>query len=94
MEVADKKAFPIRGVGTAVSDNLVIIIIPLFALLALAIIFITIPIFATMVGTGAASSGLMSMSDTLADFSPIYGIGLAIGMLVMFFGLAAWFARR
>lgn len=80
--------------GEAVQNNLVLIIVPLFALLALAIMFVVIPIFAGMVGTGSASSGLVSMSDTLASFSPIYGIGLAIGMLVMFFGLAAWFAGR
>jgi len=63
-----------------------------------------------MVGSGSASAGLTSMSNTLASFSPIkyakktylgkYGIGLAIGLLVMFtpstcgmeaqFGLAAW----
>ena len=45
-------------------------------------------------GTGSASVGLVSMSNTLASFSPIkyakktylgkYGIGLAIGLLVMF----------
>ena len=82
------------GVSGAVSDNLVIIIVPLFALLALAIQFIVIPIFAGMgVGT-SASVGLISMSNTMASFSPIYGVGLAIGMLVMFFGLAAWFAAR
>jgi hypothetical protein len=81
------------GVSGAVSDNLVIIIVPLFALLALAIQFIVIPIFSSMVGSGSASSGLVSMSNTLASFSPIYGVGLAIGMLVMFFGLAAWFAK-
>ena len=80
--------------GEAVQNNLVLIIVPLFALLALAIIFVVIPIFAGMLGTGTASTGLVSMSDTLADFSPIYGIGLAIGILVMFFGLAAWFAGR
>lgn len=74
------------GVGESVSDNLVIIIVPLFALLALCIQFIVIPIFAGMIGSGSASSGLMSMSDTIASFTPIYGIGLAIGMLVMFFG--------
>lgn len=80
--------------GDAVQNNLVLIIVPLFALLALAIMFVVVPIFAGMVGTGSASSGLVSMSNTLASFSPIYGIGLAIGMLVMFFGLAAWFAGR
>jgi len=79
--------------GQAVSENLVLIIVPLFALLALAIMFVVIPIFATMVGSGSASSGLVSMSNTIASFSPIYGIGLAIGLLVMFFGLASWFAK-
>ena len=49
-----------------------------------------IPIFAGMVGSGSASVGLVSMSNTMASFAPIYGIGLAIGLLVMFFGLAAW----
>jgi len=82
------------SVSSSVSDNLVIIIIPLFALLALAIQFIVIPIFASMAGSGSASVGLESMGETLASFAPIYGVGLAIGMLVMFFGLAAWFAKR
>ena len=90
--------------GDAVQNNLVLIIVPLFALLALAIMFVVIPIeqakngysgnFAGMVGAGSASSGLVSMSNTLASFSPIYGIGLAIGLLVMFFGLAAWLNLR
>lgn len=73
--------------GEAVQNNLVLIIVPLFALLALAIMFVVIPIFAGMVGAGSASQGLVSMSNTLASFSPIYGIGLAIGMLVTHRGL-------
>jgi hypothetical protein len=97
--------------GDAVQNNLVLIIVPLFALLALAIILqeaeqtpwvnVVIPIFAGMLtGNASASVGLMSMSNTMASFAPIYGIGLAIGLLVMFtlrtsgagaeFGLAAW----
>lgn len=78
--------------GAAVQNNLVLIIVPLFALLALAIMFVVVPIFAGIfgiisipepkVGSGSASTGLVSMSNTLASFSPIYGIGLAIGMLV------------
>lgn len=72
---------PKKGVthlaGDAVQNNLVLIIVPLFALLALAIMFVVIPIFAGMVGSGSASTGLTSMSNTLASFSPIYGIGLA-----------------
>jgi hypothetical protein len=82
------------GVGSTVSDNIALLIVPLFALLALAVTFIVIPIFAGM-GVGAsASAGLISMSNTIAQFAPVYGIGLAVGMLVLFFGLAAWFARR
>lgn len=78
--------------AAAVSENLSLIIVPLFALLALSIMFVVVPIFASMSGVGAsASAGLMSMSGTLASFSPIYGIGLGVGMLVLFFSLAAWF---
>jgi hypothetical protein len=82
------------GVGTTVSDNIALLIVPLFALLALAVIFIVIPIFAGMGVGSSASIGLISMSNTIAQFAPVYGIGLAVGMLVLFFGLAAWFARR
>jgi hypothetical protein len=89
-----KKVVRKNMAGDAVQNNLVLIIVPLFALLALAIIFVVIPIFAGMVGSGSASVGLVSMSNTMASFAPIYGIGLAIGLLVMFFGLAAWFAGR
>jgi len=54
--------------------------------------FVVISMFAFMSGVGtSASSGLMSMSGTLSSFSPIYGIGLGVGMLVLFFSLAAWF---
>jgi len=78
--------------AAAVSENLALIIVPLFAVLSLAIMFVVIPIFASMSGVGtSASAGLMSMSGTLASFSPIYGIGLAVGTLVLFFSLAAWF---
>lgn len=58
--------------GDAVQNNLVLIIVPLFALLALAIIFVVIPIFAGMVGSGSASVGLVSMSNTMASFAPIW----------------------
>ena len=81
--------------AAAVSENLSLIIVPLFAILALSIMFVVIPIFASMSGVGtSASAGLMSMSGTLASFSPIYGIGLAIGTLVLFFSLAAWFGGQ
>lgn len=66
--------------GSSVSDNLVILIVPLFALLALSIQFIVIPIFAGMVQNGSASVGLISMSNTIASFTPIYGIGKHYGM--------------
>jgi len=80
--------------AAAVSENLALIIVPLFAVLSLAIMFVVIPIFASMSGVGtSASAGLMSMSGTLASFSPIYGIGLAVGTLVLFFSLAAWFGK-
>jgi len=76
-----------------VSRNLGLIVVPLFALLALCIIFLVIPIFQGM-GIGAsASAGLGSMSNTIANFSPVYGIGLAIGILVLFFGVAAMFGK-
>jgi hypothetical protein len=55
--------------------------------------FVVIQIFASMTGVGASASNvLMSMSGTLASFSPIYGIGLGVGMLVLFFSLAAMIA--
>jgi hypothetical protein len=76
----------------AISSNIGLIIVPLFALIAFAVLFVVIPVFASMSAVGtSASSGLMSMTGTLASFSPVYGIGLAIGILVMFFSLAAWF---
>jgi len=67
---------------------------PLYAALALLVLFIVIPVFAgiSTVGT-AASAGLMSMQQTLADFTPVYGIGLAIGMIMMFLALAAILRR-
>jgi len=67
---------------------------PLYAALALLVLFIVIPVFAgiSTVGT-AASAGLMSMSTTLADFTPVYGIGLAIGMIMMFLALATILKR-
>ena len=62
---------------------------PLFILLSLLVIFIVIPVFAgiSTVGT-SASAGLISMSTTLAAFTPIFGIGLAIGLIVLFLALA------
>jgi len=67
---------------------------PLYAALALLVLFIVIPVFAgiSTVGT-AASAGLISMSSTLADFTPVYGIGLAIGMIMMFLALATVLKR-
>ena len=54
---------------------------PLYACLALLVLFIVIPVFAGIgtVGT-SASAGLMSMQSTLADFTPealkkIFGLG-------------------
>ena len=62
---------------------------PLYAALALLVIFIILPVFAGISTVGsAASAGLLSMSATLADFTPVYGIGLAIGMIMMFLALA------
>ena len=62
---------------------------PLYAALALLVIFIILPVFAGISTVGsAASAGLLSMSSTLADFTPVYGIGLAIGMIMMFLALA------
>jgi len=68
---------------------------PLYAALALLVLFIVIPIFAgiSMVGT-AASAGLISMSLTLAAFTPVYGIGLAVGMVMMFLALATIMKRN
>jgi hypothetical protein len=81
-------------VAGTIGENIGLIIVPLFALIAFAVLFVVIPVFASMSAVGSsASSGLMSMSGTLASFSPVYGIGLAIGILVMFFSLAAWFGR-
>ena len=78
----------------AIQDNIALIIVPLFALISFAVLFVVIPVFASMSAVGtSASAGLMSMSGTLASFSPVYGIGLAIGVLVMFFSLAAWFGK-
>ena len=67
---------------------------PLYAVLALLVLFIVIPVFAgiSTVGT-AASAGLVSMGSTLADFTPVYGIGLAIGMIMMFLALATILKR-
>ena len=67
---------------------------PLYAALALLVLFIVIPVFAgiSTVGT-SASAGLVSMSSTLADFTPVYGIGLAIGMIMMFLALATILKR-
>jgi len=67
---------------------------PLYAALALLVLFIVIPVFAAISTVGSsASAGLMSMSATLASFTPIFGIGLAIGMVMMFLALAAVLKR-
>jgi len=68
----------IKG-AAAVSENLALIIVPLFVVLSLTIMFGVIPILASMSGVGtSASAGMMSMLGTLASFSPIYGIDLAV----------------
>lgn len=39
-----------------------------------------------------ASTGLVEMSNTFASFSPIYGIGLAFFVIMLFIGLSIFFA--
>jgi len=41
-----------------------------------------------------ASAGLIETSATLASFSPVYGIGLAICMIMFFVGLSTFFASK
>lgn len=67
---------------------------PLYAALALLVLFIIIPVFAGISTVGPhASAGLISMSSTISDFTPVYGIGLAIGMIMMFLALATVMKR-
>lgn len=71
--------------------------VPLLAILGFAAIFIVIPMFAKISEAGIdgenPTEGLVEMSEYLADFTPIYGIGLAIGMLVLFFAMATFFSK-
>jgi hypothetical protein len=69
------------------------LIIPLF----LVIIFIVAPVFIKITDFSvglkdSTNQSLVEMSETLKSTSPIIGIGLVIGLLVMFFSLASWFS--
>jgi len=62
---------------------------PLYVIIALVVIVIVLPVVAgiSLVGS-AASAGLVSMNATIASFMPIFGLGVAIGLLFMFIALA------
>lgn len=70
-----------------------VILVPLFALFSLVVMFILIPIFSQMAPSNQ-SGAFGEMQNTLANFAPVYAIGLAIGIIAMFFSLMSWFSGK
>lgn len=65
---------------------------PLYLILALVVVIIVIGTVAGISLIGAsASAGLISMNATVAAFMPLFGVGLAIGLVIAFIGLVRRF---
>lgn len=81
-----------QGPQTGIKTNV------LFVIFILAGTFLVLPLIAGLSIIGVvekseieASAGLREMHGTFAQFPPFLGLGLAIGLIVLFFVLAGWF---
>jgi len=55
-------------------------------IITLIVVFVILPTVAAMtILAGAPSTGLFAMLETLSDFAPLIGLGLALGIFYMFF---------
>lgn len=61
---------------------------PLYLTLALVIVIVILPLFAAISTVGTAgSAGFISMQTTITQFMPIFGIGIAVGFIMLFIKL-------